>query len=68
VQNAKLWQKLLGVERTVVEKVVFDEEAGVVVASVPPIPRFCRQAMPAPEPSLPEELIDATGPRDEPNA
>lgn len=33
---AKLWQKLLGVERSVVEQVVFDEEAGGVVASVRP--------------------------------
>lgn len=33
---AKLWQKLFGVERTVVERVVFDEEAGAVVASVRP--------------------------------
>ena len=33
---AKLWQKLLGVERAVVEQVVFDEEAGGVVASVRP--------------------------------
>jgi len=36
VQNAELWQNLLGVERTVIEQVVFDEEAGVVVASVRP--------------------------------
>jgi transposase len=36
VQNAKLWQKLLGVERTVVDQVVFDEEASAVVASVRP--------------------------------
>ncbi|MGH3182475.1 MAG: ISL3 family transposase [Gemmatimonadales bacterium] len=36
MQNAKLWQKLLGVERTVVESVVFDEETGAVVASVRP--------------------------------
>ena len=33
---AKLWQKLLGVERTVVEEVVFDEEAGALVAHVRP--------------------------------
>lgn len=33
---ATLWQELLGVERTVVEGVVFDEEAGAVVASVRP--------------------------------
>jgi transposase len=36
VRNTKLWQRLLGVERTVVEQVVFDEEAGAVVASVRP--------------------------------
>jgi transposase len=36
VRFAKLWEKLLGVERTVVEQVVFDEEAGAVVASVRP--------------------------------
>ena len=33
---AKLWQKLLGVESTVVESVVFDEAEGVLVASVRP--------------------------------
>ena len=33
---AKLWEKLLGVEQTVVDQVVFDEEAGAVVASVRP--------------------------------
>ncbi|MDQ2728589.1 MAG: ISL3 family transposase [Actinomycetota bacterium] len=33
---AKLWQRLLGVERTVIEGVVFDEDAGAVVASVRP--------------------------------
>ena len=33
---AKLWEKLLGVERTVIEQVVFDEETGAVVASVRP--------------------------------
>ena len=32
----KLWQRLLGVERTVVEGVVFDEDDEVVVASVRP--------------------------------
>ena len=32
----KVWQKLLGVDRTVVESVVFDEEAEVIVASVRP--------------------------------
>ncbi len=36
MQNAKLWYKLLGVERTVVDSVMFDEEAGAVVASVRP--------------------------------
>ena len=33
---AKVWQRLLGVERTVVEQVVFDEDDGVIVASVRP--------------------------------
>ncbi len=33
---AKLWQRLLGVERTVVEQVVFDEDEGAIVASVRP--------------------------------
>ena len=36
MQSAKLWEKLLGVERTVVEQVIFDEEAGAVVGSVRP--------------------------------
>ena len=36
MQNAKLWQRLLGVERTVIESVVFDEDAGGIVASVRP--------------------------------
>ena len=36
MRNARLWERLLGVERTVVEGVVFDEEAGAVVASVRP--------------------------------
>ena len=31
-----VWQRLLGVERTVVERVLFDEEAGAIVASVRP--------------------------------
>jgi len=30
VRFAKLWEKLLGVERTVIEQVVFDEETGVL--------------------------------------
>ena len=33
---AKVWQRLLGVERTVVERVVFDEDEGVIVATVRP--------------------------------
>jgi transposase len=36
VRFAKLWEKLLGVERTLIEQVVFDEETGAVVASVRP--------------------------------
>jgi transposase len=36
VRFARVWQEMLGVERTVVEGVVFDEEAGVIVASVRP--------------------------------
>lgn len=40
MQNARLWERVLGVERTVVEQVVFDEEAGdgegAIVASVRP--------------------------------
>jgi len=34
VRNARLWEKLLGVNGTVVENVVLDEDAEVVVASV----------------------------------
>ena len=33
---ATIWQRLLGVERTVVEQVVFDEDEGAIVASVRP--------------------------------
>ena len=33
---AKAWQRLLGVERTVVERIVFDEDEEVIVASVRP--------------------------------
>ena len=33
---AKVWQRLLGVERTVVEQVVFDDDEGAIVASVRP--------------------------------
>jgi transposase len=36
VRNARLWAGLLGVEKTVVERVDFDQEAGVIVASVRP--------------------------------
>jgi transposase len=36
VRFAKVWQRLLGVECSVVERVVFDEEQGAVVASVRP--------------------------------
>jgi len=36
VRFAKVWQRLLGVERTVVERVVFDEDEGVIVATVRP--------------------------------
>ena len=36
MQMAKVWQRLLGVERTVVESVVFDEDDEVIVASVRP--------------------------------
>jgi transposase len=36
VRLAKVWQKLLGVERTVVEDVTFDEDEEVIVASVRP--------------------------------
>ena len=36
MRNAKLWQRLLGVEHTVIEGVVFDEDAEAVVVSVRP--------------------------------
>ncbi len=36
MRTAKVWTRLLGVERTVVESVRYDEEAGAVVASVRP--------------------------------
>lgn len=36
MRNAKLWERLLGVERTVVDGVVFDEDENAVVASVRP--------------------------------
>ena len=36
MRNAKLWERLLGVERTVIDGVVFDEDDEVIVASVRP--------------------------------
>ena len=39
MRNASLWRALLGVEKTVVEDIEFDEDAGVVVASVRPTRR-----------------------------
>jgi transposase len=36
VRSARVWKRLLGVEHTVVEEVVFDEEADAVVAMVRP--------------------------------
>ena len=36
MRNAKVWQRLLGVEHTVVEGVVFDEDDEVIVAAVRP--------------------------------
>ncbi|QCO97935.1 ISL3 family transposase [Arthrobacter sp. 24S4-2] len=36
MRNARLWRTLLGVEKTVVEAIDFDDEAGVLVASVRP--------------------------------
>jgi transposase len=36
VRSARLWKRLLGVEHTVVEQVVFDEDAGALVAMVRP--------------------------------
>lgn len=36
MRNARVWQQALGLARTVVEDVVFDEDSGVVVASVRP--------------------------------
>lgn len=39
MRNATLWRALLGVEKTVIERVEFDEDEGVVVASVRPARR-----------------------------
>jgi transposase len=36
VRNATLWRALLGVEKTVIESIEYDEDAGEVVASVRP--------------------------------
>jgi transposase len=36
VRNARLWAGLLGVEKTVVERVAFDEDEGAIVATVRP--------------------------------
>ena len=36
MRNSRLWRMLLGVEKTVVEDIDFDEETGVLVASVRP--------------------------------
>ena len=36
MQNATLWRALLGVEKTVIEEVEFDEDAGLLVAHVRP--------------------------------
>ena len=39
MQNATLWRALLGVEKTVIEAVEYDEDEGVVVACVRPTRR-----------------------------
>ena len=36
MRNASVWQRVLGVARTVIEAVVFDEDADAMVASVRP--------------------------------
>jgi len=36
VRNARVWRALLGVEKTVVEEIEFDEDAGVLLAHVRP--------------------------------
>jgi hypothetical protein len=36
VRNARLWQRVLGLARTVIESVFFDEDADAVLASVRP--------------------------------
>ena len=37
MRNARVWRALLGVEKTVVERVEFDEDAPVLVARVRPV-------------------------------
>ena len=39
MRNASLWRALLGVEKTIIESIEFDEDADVVVASVRPTRR-----------------------------
>ncbi len=36
MRNARVWQQALGLARTVIDDVVFDEDIGAVVASVRP--------------------------------
>lgn len=36
MRKTKVWARLLGVERTVIERVEFDEETGAIVARVRP--------------------------------
>ena len=42
MRNASLWRALLGVEKTVVEGVEFDEDEQVLVAQVRPTARRAR--------------------------
>lgn len=39
MRDVSLWRNLLGIEKTVLERVVFDEDAQVLVAHVRPIAR-----------------------------
>ena len=39
MQNATLWRALLGVEKSVIESIEFDEDEDIVVASVRPTRR-----------------------------
>ena len=43
MRNGSVWRRVLGLVRTVVEGVVFDEDAGAVVASVRPRKRSRRR-------------------------